>query len=116
MTVYAKWQKNEISIAIVNNSGRDNIYTVSASGVSLKVVVPANSTVTVTHLPFDDYTVASGNWDYRSVYSVSGTPVNASSATPGHSFTVTGSAVTRSLNWLGGETKKENRFNAVPRN
>ena len=116
MTVYAKWLKNEISIAIVNNSGRDNIYTVSASGVSLKVVVPANSTVTVTHLPFGDYTVASGNWDYRSVYSVSGTPVNASSAPPGHPFTVTGSAVTRSLNWLGDETKKENRFNAVPRN
>ena len=116
MTVYAKWLKNEISIAIVNNSGRDNIYTVSASGVSLKVVVPANSTVTVTHLPFGDYTVASGNWDYRSVYSFSGTPVNASSAPPGHPFTVTGSAVTRSLNWLGDETKKENRFNAVPRN
>ena len=116
MTVYAKWLKNEISIAIENNSGRDNIYTVSASGVSLKVVVPANSTVTVTHLPFDDYTVASGNWDYRSVYSVSGTPVNESSETPGGSFTVTGSAVTRNLNWLGGETKRENRFNAVPRN
>ena len=116
MTVYAKWLKNEISIAIVNNSGRDNIYTVSASGVSLKVVVPANSTVTVTHLPFGDYTVASGNWDYRSVYSVSGTPVNALSADPGDSFTVTGSAVSRNLNWLGDENRTENRFNAVPRN
>ena len=60
MTLYPKWQRNNITLNIHNKYTRDNIFTVKGGGVDLQVVVPAGTTVSVVisekQLPFGTYT------------------------------------------------------------
>ena len=110
MDVYAKWLKNEVSLTITNGGG-DNVFTVSKSGFTLKIAIPAGQTATVTHLPFGDYTVTNGKWDYRNVSGISSQSVNAS--TPGEPISVSFGGSDQGFNWLGGEVRRDNRFGAV---
>ena len=115
MKIYADWAKKEINIRIVNNSANTNVYTVSGGRAPLRVVVAGGGSVTLKHVPFGSYTVTSTGWDYRSVYSLEGASITTvddnddatEDTEPNATFTVTGTGVSRSLNWLGLEASEK---------
>ena len=79
MNVYAVWE--EITLTITNG-GNDNVFTVSGSGLNLRVFIPAGGSVTLRQIPYGAYTINGEGWDYEKNYSSVTTTVDGSTVTP----------------------------------